>query len=170
MISLPGSWNIQHAPHCASMKAGSVYGPCDCFSRPELLQQQMKEAKMKVPNPVVPVPLHRCKGRSKDWLYEYLVCGKPGKVKYKGKWYCGVHDPVAVELRQKGIDARRKARWDAEAARLRRANEESNERRRRASTYDGMLAAMKEARVAFSHAGLTYRWLDEAIKEAERKS
>lgn len=47
----------------------------------------------------------------------YPECQRVASVRYKGKWYCKQHDPVAVEARRKG----RNDKWDAEWAARRAA-------------------------------------------------
>jgi hypothetical protein len=54
--------------------------------------------------------------------YGTYTCGKPGKVKVKGRWYCGVHDPARkAERRRKKEDGRRateRSAVDPRAARI----------------------------------------------------
>lgn len=51
------------------------------------------------------------------------MCQKSGKVERDGKWYCGIHDPVAVQAKNAAAKARfdaeydaRRKRWSLEAA------------------------------------------------------
>ena len=43
------------------------------------------------------------------------ACGRKGKVQVGGKWYCGIHDPAAVEARKRKSEAlsqERSRKWD----------------------------------------------------------
>lgn len=42
------------------------------------------------------------------------TCGKKAKFERDGKWYCGIHDPVAVSSRVKALDDK----WIADRERL----------------------------------------------------
>lgn len=56
---------------------------------------------------------HQCCGQI--WQnYHYSSCSRNGKVERDGKWYCGTHDPVAVEEKSKKRDAIFEAKWAAE--------------------------------------------------------
>lgn len=44
--------------------------------------------------------------------YRSYQCGKPGKVEHEGRWFCGVHNPIA---KAKRVEARH-AKWDVERA------------------------------------------------------
>lgn len=48
-----------------------------------------------------------------------VPCGRTGKVYVDGKWYCGIHDPAAVEKRRK----KSAARYAEQTAQWRAANE-----------------------------------------------
>lgn len=53
-------------------------------------------------------------------MWVFRKCNKPAKMEYKGKYYCGVHDPVKREEKKKV----RNAKWEKEWA-------ESEEKHRR---------------------------------------
>jgi uncharacterized Zn finger protein (UPF0148 family) len=57
------------------------------------------------------------------WGYRPAPCGNRAKVERNGKFYCGIHDPVAVRAKR---DARN-AKWDAQ----REASERQYERHAR---------------------------------------
>lgn len=72
------------------------------------------------------------------------ACTKTAKVERDGKWYCGVHDPVArAEKAEARLEQwRTKAQADIKA----RAEKESAaaEQKRRADLYDELVEALKE--------------------------
>lgn len=56
-------------------------------------------------------------------------CTRLGKLEHNGKWYCGTHDPVAIEAKRK----KRHAKWDAE---WKRSEELRNTQKRRAAAIE----------------------------------
>lgn len=48
------------------------------------------------------------KNRSGNFSYSmgYPQCKNQGSIERYGKWYCGKHDPIAIEQRQNSRDAR----------------------------------------------------------------
>ena len=42
---------------------------------------------------------HPCEEKVNNY-FRYYPCGKPGKIEYNGKWYCGVHDPIKKEAKR----------------------------------------------------------------------
>lgn len=70
----------------------------------------------------------KCSERIHSGGYYQSTCSRNGKVERDGKWYCGQHDPVAVEERR----AARSRRWDEEDARREAVRKEARIRRERA--------------------------------------
>ena len=44
------------------------------------------------------------------------VCGKPAKMEYEGKPYCGLHDPIKAKAKRDATDARWRAEMQTEKA------------------------------------------------------
>lgn len=52
-----------------------------------------------------------CKDVSKG--YGYRACGRNAKYERDGKWYCGMHDPVAKKARYDKRDAERRLLYES---------------------------------------------------------
>ncbi len=50
------------------------------------------------------------------WSRYVYECGKTAKVERDWKWYCGIHDPVAVDARGEKYRAKSGAKWAERAA------------------------------------------------------
>jgi uncharacterized Zn finger protein (UPF0148 family) len=49
-------------------------------------------------------------------MFRGRACGLPGKIKVKGEWYCGIHDPIKREAKAKARQEKFEAEWKAEEA------------------------------------------------------
>lgn len=79
----------------------------------------------------------RCCTRVYDGTFSGHMCQKAPKVERSGKWYCHVHDPIAVQEKNEI----RQARWRAES-------EASNKRYRLERAASEMLALLVESQTS----------------------
>lgn len=70
-------------------------------------------------------------------------CRSLAKVEREGKHYCGKHDPVAVDAREKARNEKWRAKFDAEQAAHKAAMAEKEEKTRRADCYPDLLEALR---------------------------
>ena len=87
---------------------------------------------------------HTCCGAS--WAkgsYRPKTCGKTAKFERDGKWYCGTHDPVAIEAKRVKQNAEFQAKWDARTAAQEAAEAKRKETQRRANCFDELVDALK---------------------------
>ncbi len=80
-----------------------------------------------------------CCGHTSDRLGIY-ACTKKAKFEREGKWYCGIHDPVA---RSEKSEARFE-KWKAEYQEKEKALSAAGEQKRRADLYDELVEALEE--------------------------
>ena len=53
-----------------------------------------------------------CEKRVMCDTWHFVKCGKPAKIEFKGKYYCGRHDPIKREEKRMA----KQAKWDKEYA------------------------------------------------------
>ena len=70
--------------------------------------------------------------------FRFRPCGRPGKIEFDGKWYCGVHDPIKQTAKQ---DAKWRARQSMEAT----LAQESAEQARKLALWPEIVAALEHA-------------------------
>ncbi len=81
---------------------------------------------------------HTCCARvQKNYLFH--LCGKTAKFERDNKWYCGMHDPIAVAAKY----AKRKEAHEENLRAFYKAQEEKKETQRRADLYPELLDALK---------------------------
>ncbi len=78
-----------------------------------------------------------CERVQKNYLF--YLCGKTAKHERDNKWYCGMHDPIAVAAKH----AKRKEAHDENLRAFYKAQEEKKETQRRADLYPELLDALK---------------------------
>lgn len=61
--------------------------------------------------------------------YNNVACSNVAKVERDGRWYCGVHDPVAIKRRRDEADQAQRDVQDARAAERTLWNHENSQRR-----------------------------------------
>ena len=81
-----------------------------------------------------------CERVQKNYLF--YLCGKTAKHERDNKWYCGMHDPIAVAAKH----AKRKEAHDENLRAFYKAQEEKKETQRRADLYPELLEAFKTTR------------------------
>ncbi len=64
-----------------------------------------------------------------------IQCSKNGKIEREGKYYCGIHDPVAIEAKSKARNAKWNAEWRAKADTQAAAATKQKELERNAARY-----------------------------------
>jgi uncharacterized Zn finger protein (UPF0148 family) len=74
----------------------------------------------------------------------YRDCGKTAMFDRDGKWYCGIHDPVAIAERLDARNAAINAKWEARLASNKAARDREAERDRRAAMFDELVAALEK--------------------------
>ena len=94
------------------------------------------------------------------------VCVNKAKVERVGKWYCGTHDPVAVNTKRNA----KEAGWQIERERVFAAQESkanaAAEVARRAGCFDDLVAALKYARRMVNASECDISFIDAAITKA----
>lgn len=78
-----------------------------------------------------------CERVQKNYLF--YLCGKTAKHERDNKWYCGMHDPIAVAAKY----AKRKEAHEENLRAFYKAQEEKKETQRRADLYPELLDALK---------------------------
>ena len=79
-----------------------------------------------------------CERVQKNYLFH--LCGKTAKFERDNKWYCGMHDPIAVAAKY----AKRKEAHEENLRAFYKAQEEKKETQRRADLYPELLEALKQ--------------------------
>jgi hypothetical protein len=85
---------------------------------------------------------HRCCGRTYKGFYG-SACGRNAKVERNGKWYCGMHDPVAIAEKREARNKEFDLKWAAERAQEAKKEAEQKEKKRRADCFPELLEALK---------------------------
>jgi uncharacterized Zn finger protein (UPF0148 family) len=69
-------------------------------------------------------------------------CSKTGKIEREGKYYCAIHDPVAVKAKNEKWHADWKLKHDAQRREFEEATAKRKEMERRAGCFDELTAAL----------------------------
>lgn len=72
-----------------------------------------------------------------------VSCLNDGKVERDGGWYCGVHDPVAIEEKSEAIHKKYMEEFEATQKAKKASAEKRAEEQRRACCFDDLLEALK---------------------------
>jgi uncharacterized Zn finger protein (UPF0148 family) len=91
---------------------------------------------------------HTCCTRVGDWLGH--ACGKNAKYERDGKWYCGMHDPVAIKTKREAKNAEYAEAYNARSASEKAVFDKAKETQRRADCFDELVAAL----IAYKAAGV----------------
>ena len=75
--------------------------------------------------------------------YRSQGCGNRAKALVEGRWYCGIHDPVAVAAKRDARAAKWRAEEDARQARFAAQRQAADETARRAAAYDELVCACR---------------------------
>jgi hypothetical protein len=68
--------------------------------------------------------------------WHHYPCSNKAKVKREGKWYCGKHDPVAVEDKHKNSQDKWDREWAEKQRRWRREKRANTAIEMKAAIYD----------------------------------
>ena len=85
---------------------------------------------------------HKCCGTVFDRGWPH-PCSKTAKVERSGKWYCGIHDPVAREEKQKKQHAKWAEQWAKEREEAEALAKAKKQKEHRAACFPELLEALK---------------------------
>ena len=72
--------------------------------------------------------------------YRGYPCGKGANYEHEGKHYCKTHHPPTVREKNEARQAKWRHEWDADQARQKAADAAKAEQKRRADSYEGLIA------------------------------
>lgn len=103
---------------------------------------------------------HTCCGQV-HYKFNFSACRNGAKVQRGGWWYCGTHDPVAVQKRRDERNAKWEKQYTARQASARAWDAQREEQQRRAECYDDLLAACEAFVRGIEAMNLEDAWQDE---------
>jgi hypothetical protein len=110
---------------------------------------------------------HKCCG--KTWpagSYRSVGCRNSGKVERNGQWYCGMHDPVAIEAKNEARNKKYSEKWDASHKAQKAAADKRVEEQRRAGCFDDLLEALKKCAAVCAGETMSKSGLVDALEAA----
>jgi hypothetical protein len=114
---------------------------------------------------------HRCSGTTVGSGFHTVYCRKNASLLYNKKWYCGIHHPPAVAVRNAAL----RAKWQAEYDRRERLHEEAaasrREEEKKLEAFSDLVTAVRHAILDAEHnsgriQSTTRRELNDALVKA----
>jgi len=89
---------------------------------------------------------HDCSARTwPEGSFHSYPCRKRASIERDGKWYCGIHDPVAKAEKQAARDAKWQTKWEARKARQAAEEQQANVAAKWAAVGPRLLEALRVA-------------------------